>query len=173
MAKLESNQRIVVGMDGKDRIYTYEPLTVAAAADVEDDLWRILAEGVGGLGASALGMFSQSKTPGELAAEDIGACMGIPAAALRAIPKNDLKRLAGVFLSGAIVDGGDIHELKDGWTDDYYRGRWPERIDAILMAIDVSFPGYFGQALAYLKGFAARRLGLTISRAKEDESATK
>lgn len=174
MAKLESNQRRVMGMDGKERIYTYEPLTVAAAADVEDDLLRVMTVVIQGLGDSALSLFSQVDKSKGLQPEDIGSCMGIPAAVLRAVPKDDLKGFAKVFLSGAVVDetGGKIHQLENGWTDEYYRGKWLERMDAIIMAIDVSFPGYFGQALAYLTGFAAIRLGLTISKAKKDASVT-
>lgn len=163
MSRLESNQRKITGFDGIERIYTFEPLTVAEAADVEHDLWDAVSKIAGNFGDSAVTLFSDVGSDG-LKSSDFASLFKIPAAVLNAVPKKSLKHLAKSLLSGAVVDGPEVHTLIDGWTDPYLRGRWPERVDAIVAAIDVSYPSYFSLARVYLRDLFAR-LGLTSSTA--------
>ena len=67
---------------------------------------------------------------------------------------------------------GSLFTLTDGWTDSYMVGRWPERIEALIEAIDVSFPGYFSKAQTYLKDFAKNRLSRIFLKAKNTASPT-
>lgn len=166
---LDKNQRRIVGFDNVERIYTFEPLTVSLAADVEDDLWRAVSALGGSLGESAVMLFAEKGVAG-LSSSDMGACMGIPNAVMAAFPRETLKTFASALLSGAVVAGPETHILTDGWSDAYLRGRWPERVEAIVAAIDVSFPSYFSNAQAYLRGLFVSRLGLISLKAKTDIS---
>lgn len=170
--KLEKNQRRIIGFDGIERIYTFDPLSVQTAIDVEDTLWRLVARLAANAGTGAAALFNQISKEG-LSSADIVAGLSVPDSILRSIPRVDLKELAETLLSGAVVDGPEVYTLSDGWTDEYFRGRWPERIDAILQAINVSFPGYFSMARAYLKDLFEKRLGMISSATKKDVSQIK
>lgn len=165
--------RKIKGIDGVERTYTFKPLDVETAIDLEDELWRAVAGFVGNAGPEAAAVFGDASDQDALKV-GMSALSGVPEAVFKALPKDRLKRLSRKLLAECQINApnGVLLTLTDGWADEYMVGRWPERIDALVEAIDVSFPGYFSKAQAYLKDFAKRRLSRIFSKAKNTASQT-
>lgn len=165
--------RKICGVDGIERTFTFKPLDVAAAIDLEDELWRAFSEFLGNSGPEAAAIFGDAGNTDAMKA-GMSALSAVPASLLGALSKDRLRHMSKVLLSGCqITDpSGNLLELRDGWADEYLVGRWPERLEALVGALDVSFPGYFSKARAYIADFAKRRLSRIFSKAKSTESLT-
>ena len=165
--------RTIKGIDGIERTYSFKPLDVEAAIDLEDELWRMVAEFISATGPEAAAVFGDASDSDSLRA-GMSALSSVPAAVFRALPKDRLRQMSKKLLAGCQINApdGSLFTLADGWTDSYMVGRWPERIEALVEAIDVSFPGYFSKAQTYLKDFAKNRLSRIFSKAKSTSSPT-
>jgi len=168
-----SYSRTIKGIDGIERTYTFKPLDVEAAIDLEDELWRTVAEFISATGPEAASVFGDASDSDSLRA-GMSALSSVPAAVFRALPKDRLRQMSKKLLAGCQINApdGSLFTLSDGWSDEYMVGRWPERISALVEAIDVSFPGYFSKAQTFVKDFVKSRLSQIFSKAKTTESRT-
>ena len=169
---MEKNQRTIKGMDGADWVYTFVPLSVEAAADIEDEIWRIGAKIAANVGSEAQGLLVERGKDG-ISKEDVRALFSVPGGILDSVPRETIRMLARALLNGAVVVGSTTHKISDGWADPYFRGKWPEKLRAIIEAIDVSFPGYFIQAQGFVTDSVKRLLGATTSKESNGESPKK
>lgn len=169
---MEKNQRVIMGMDGADWVYTFIPLTVEAAADIEDEIWRIGAKIAANVGSEAQGLLSERGKDG-ISKDDLSVLFSVPGGILDSVPRDTIRSLARSLLNGAVVVGTTTNKISDGWSDPYFRGKWPERLRAIIEAIDVSFPGYFTQAQGFVTDSVKRLLGATTSKESNGESPKK
>jgi hypothetical protein len=173
--RLSKEQRLIKCFDGKKRVFSFAPMDVESAMDVEDELVRVAADVVSKAGPGIEEVFRERA---KITADDLRALTNLPAGVLQAIPRDSLKWLSRKLLNGLVIldenedpDGGTAVMVKDGWAEPYFKGRWPERIEVLIHAVDISFPGYFSNAQAFAAGLV-ERLGGIIPKGSKEGSAT-